>query len=1144
MRTLILFIAAFSFSLVTRAQAPSSLLWRIKHPNSKANSYLYGTMHLQDKRLFYFTDSLYASLKSVEGFAGELDMNNVNEIVSSWIKQTGSSDEAVRFLRDYISPAQRKKYKQALEKKFGKKLYAITLQELEAETTNWSMGFRKEDDMPTFVDAFLYGIAKREGKWVGALEKIDEQLNADPAGLEEQIKSALLTEKDRKKMIDRFVDIYLSGNLYQMQEIVNNAGGNYGAWQLNRRNLTMVQRMDSLTAVRSCFYAVGAAHLSGDSGMLQLLRNRGYQVEPVVSATKIPPDTYLAHPTAYNWQLIQWGDGDFSIRMPGSATSLDGMGGFHQARMYFDPLSMSGFMSGYIPLANKSAAEIDSVCRLMPSYYATEGKLFRDSSWLLNGKKAYEIEASTKDGFVTMAVHPVAGGIVMNMIFSMSKAGLKMHNAAVFFTSFIDKKKPLPPPVKGWRRKIYARQQFSFEAPIELDYSSPNSDSSWYNQTYSGTDPQSRIFYSITAMETKKGYYSRLDSLYFQDLVDQYTTSNTHKLLQHSFTSLDGFPGISMLLGTKVEKDSVYVRFNVVNRGNRRYSMVVGYYPTREQEEQADRFIKSVRFLPYVASKVVDGHPAYENFSIQSPGIFTVDQSAVLSEGLSRFILYDTTTAVTLQIQKEPLNKFYRTANDSSFFREQLNDFIVDTDSILPYTIHEEQGQRSVEVTVKMEGTHNIRRIKLLASGDTLYSLSGIMSPEISQAAAYQKTYSSFKLLSPNKNQYTRSKAKLVFNELLLPDSLAFEEAKAALEWVYIDAADLPMLQEALLHPMIDFSQRASCAHDELIKRVLEFNNAPTISFIQKVYAGLRERNAELQYPLLSILARMYTRESYEVLEGLLKSGLPVAGNAGILYGSMKDSLELAGTIIPFILDNKNDSLLKKILPALVYDLKQRNELSDEAWRNVQPALFYLADEYNQEQKAENVELPLYFDGLLDLLISYDDAGSRQRLDSFALHKNLDVQYSTFIALLLRKKPAPAQTIQRLAADLYYRSRVWEELEDAGFAKSFPTILRNQKSIATSHLFRKIWNESGEADLQFIKEQTRRIAGKKQKLYLFKVSFKTEDGQEEYLGVAGPYPLKGKLQATPGAFNGVYYAKIFDAAAINELLEAFIQSLQ
>ncbi len=54
----------------------------------------------------------------------------------------------------------------------------------------------------------------------------------------------------------------------------------------------MASRMDSLSALRTMFFAVGAAHLKGDSGVIELLQKKGFAVEPVLSKTKVDPKDY------------------------------------------------------------------------------------------------------------------------------------------------------------------------------------------------------------------------------------------------------------------------------------------------------------------------------------------------------------------------------------------------------------------------------------------------------------------------------------------------------------------------------------------------------------------------------------------------------------------------------------------------------------------------------------------------------------------------------------------------------------------------------------------------------------------------------------------------------------------------------------
>ncbi len=1145
-RTLLLLtLAVFTLFLQAQPVANSNtLLWRISHPQMEKSSYLYGTMHLQDKRLFHFTDSLYASIRSVEGFAGELDMSDMNELVTSWIKKEVQESAQPVYLKDHISSSLKKKYKSALEKKFRKPFQDISFKELQSAANDWDHIYRKEDDMPTFVDAFLFGIARDEGKWIGALEQVKDQLDDKPADLESLIKAALVEDKKRLKMMEDFIAIYLSADLSRMNEIMVKASGEQDHLKMNFRNTNMVQKMDSLAAIRSCFYAVGAAHLPGDSGIIQLLRNKGYIVDPVHSTQKLEPALYLNNKTAANWQEISWANGDFKIKMPGNPSSIDGMGGFQHARIYFDPMSMSGFMTGFIPMDNKTEAEIDSTCMRLPEIYATDGVLYRDSVWQINGKKAYEIEASTKDGYMNMMVNPVPGGIVMNMIISMSKAGLKMNNAAGFFSSFVSNKKVAPPVKKGWRSKIIVDRQIFYESPVELQLTSSKGDSSWFTNTYTAVEPESQMFYSISTMTTVPGLYSSLDSLYFEELLDQYRNNDDYKLMNYALINVKGFPGVSMLLGAKPMDDSVHYQFNVINRGNRRYALLVGYIPNEKNKAEADRFINSVRFLPFVALKSGNGAIPHENFRIESPFMFAIDTSVALAEGTRRFMMYDSVSAVSMHLEKEKLNRYYYAANDSLFFNDQLGYFKTAADSLVRFEIKTVNNTKLADAWIDLDGTHNKKRVRLMASGDTLYSLVGIMSDEVMKTAAYQKIFDSFQLIEQRTNSYTQSKGRIIFNDLLLPDSLIFNEAKAALGTVELSQEDLPLLHAALLHPMADFNERKTCAHDELISRVLDFKDPSTIRFIKQAYPELRERNAVLQYPLLSILARFNTQECYKEIENLLATGLPTAGNPGILYGSMQDSMDLSIQLFPVVLKYKNDSLLRKIIPGFALALKKEARLTEQEWQEIRPVILSLADEYQEALKDKNLPMPVYFEDLLEMLTQDEDPSFKKRLEGFIYHPNEDIQYSAVKTLVVTGKNIPAKVLQDIAADPFYRSPLYYQLEQVGKTKLFPKKNRKQEAIAESHLYRNIWYGEEEYQLKYLKQVQLLIEGEKQYYYLFRVSFTTEEGVENYLGVAGPYTSKSAINTTPGELTGVYYDELLDESNLTGQLEAFIQSQQ
>lgn len=105
----ILLIVPIFLTAQPKKNAASTLLWRISGKGMQKPSYLYGTMHLQDKRLFHFTDSLYAGIRSVEGFAAELDMNDLNDWIIQLMKDEEQKGDHPVLLKDKLTTAQKKK---------------------------------------------------------------------------------------------------------------------------------------------------------------------------------------------------------------------------------------------------------------------------------------------------------------------------------------------------------------------------------------------------------------------------------------------------------------------------------------------------------------------------------------------------------------------------------------------------------------------------------------------------------------------------------------------------------------------------------------------------------------------------------------------------------------------------------------------------------------------------------------------------------------------------------------------------------------------------------------------------------------------------------------------------------------------------
>jgi uncharacterized protein YbaP (TraB family) len=90
--------------------------------------------------------------------------------------------------------------------------------------------------------------------------------------------------KDEVKAMDRMMDIWRSGDVTALEKQVQVTWGSGQLPQLNARMLTernknMVLKIIDLIKEQGVdFVVVGAAHMVGKDGIVQLLRNKGYDV--------------------------------------------------------------------------------------------------------------------------------------------------------------------------------------------------------------------------------------------------------------------------------------------------------------------------------------------------------------------------------------------------------------------------------------------------------------------------------------------------------------------------------------------------------------------------------------------------------------------------------------------------------------------------------------------------------------------------------------------------------------------------------------------------------------------------------------------------------------------------------------------------
>jgi hypothetical protein len=285
-RRLLHFVFLLLFPAVAFSQG-NSLLWRISGNSMPQPSYLYGTMHTADPRVFHFADSVMPAFESCEAFALEVVLDD--QLMHRLLNHVFMDDGVT--LKTLLTPGQYDSLRLFLLRHGGFELSLFdrmkpvyTAMMLEALIGNEPPAAGSGP----VLDRYLQESAQAQQKPVLGLETMEEQLSVLDA-LSYADQSALLMQTMRDftgdtLALERMMQLYLNNDLAAMMEFEKDFSipDSLADALITKRNVNMARRIDSLIRHRSVFIAVGAGHLGKEYGLVSLLRERGYSVIPVI----------------------------------------------------------------------------------------------------------------------------------------------------------------------------------------------------------------------------------------------------------------------------------------------------------------------------------------------------------------------------------------------------------------------------------------------------------------------------------------------------------------------------------------------------------------------------------------------------------------------------------------------------------------------------------------------------------------------------------------------------------------------------------------------------------------------------------------------------------------------------------------------
>ena len=287
MKRILTLLALSLLCLTSNAQ----LVWKISGNGIKKPSYILGTHHGCP---FTYCDSIPGLMKAfdkVDNIIGEINMIEFAEMSPERMQkmQAMMMMPADTSLLSLFSTEEAAKVNEWLGKKMGASLEMLSVMKpmtiMVTVQNKEMMEVIPEIATMTTIDKYMQTLGQRKGKTIGELETADYQMELLYGNsLEEQADALLemIDHGDSKRLLQQLTNAYKSQNLDTLWKVFQEqmTGYEYDAI-VKVRNLNWEKQMKELLPKQSTLFVVGAGHLPGESGMINLLREAGYKVKPV-----------------------------------------------------------------------------------------------------------------------------------------------------------------------------------------------------------------------------------------------------------------------------------------------------------------------------------------------------------------------------------------------------------------------------------------------------------------------------------------------------------------------------------------------------------------------------------------------------------------------------------------------------------------------------------------------------------------------------------------------------------------------------------------------------------------------------------------------------------------------------------------------
>ncbi len=1054
-------LLCLSFALF--AQEQKSLLWEITGNGLEESSYLYGTMHVSKKIAFRLDDVFFEALEASDIIALESDPE-------TWLDSEihrgadgygfGYGFDTKGFYREafVLEPPEDKDLASYLA--FDDRLINNILY----RTNEYAQNFEEE----TYLDMFIYQAGAKYGKPVVALENLEESSTL----VARASMNAMKRKPDewlQKKMQGQDIN-YLMQDAYRERNIdlldsIDKAmyTDYYRKNMLYIRNANMTESLDSVMHSGKVFAGIGAAHLPGEQGVLQLLRKKGYTVEPLLSEAtqkgRMLKQKFENKIRNTNYKKYGPEDGSFQLLLPSELYPVSES----KNTVYISPDLANGsyLMVNRIPtyalLKTEGRYSIDKINALL--FENIPGEIVHQSKLEKNGIRGLDITNKLKNGDYQryqIYIRPLE-----IIIFKMAGKGDQvLQFSDRIFDSLKFKDASLEKVVL---HSTY--MDFKIEMPAEHTFGNP---SRIGHRMLEGYEHQSGSYFflkrasiiDLKSIEEDSFELYQIQKRFYQDLGldgEFESVSNNSLRSQAVYDHAEG--RILYMMGTFKRGDYYLLGCLTDDAGKAEeflnsFELKEEFYPEEFEQikDTAMLFttISTVKPKKFVEnsngyfrrhSKIKSYNPFTKKTQYQNKNNETVTVELNKSHDLLSFPSIDSLWALRL---RQYTKKDFRLIREKRSKHKDLYELeFIATDTL---------SSRGILV-------------KNVVKDGLLYELKTVVDTVEEPSRFVSEFYDNFQPMDTVIGRsFIRDKSAEFFEALRNGDSIVLKGYR----FPYYNESHI----DSLKYYISEFKYENDTRHIQsyLIQKLGALNEDEIWDFFISYYQ-LCYGNSLAQVKILQALTKREDMESTELLKQLLAKDLPLVSNHKEItkvFMPYRENLSLARSLYPEVLEYSNVLEYKIEIISLLADLKSEGLIKSSQYKKYVRSMLsdariqlkrqlsrqgHYQMQRSSQQLTQKQNKELLEDYAILLFPFRKDKEVTHFFNRLMAVKSPIVRTTVAALMAVKDEHGPLVFIDSLAGDINSRALIFDRLEDIDKLYLYPSLYHVQEALAESAIF-------------------------------------------------------------------------------------------